>query len=182
MSKPQYARPLGLVFLFVLLCCGGVEVTVAGNTEIETRVVTRHAGPVKGLHASHGEDFERSVRSALQRLLNRPDGFVVFEHSGTGKFVQFATSKARGLLLDVPRQILSYDEDIRAEAYFAEQGIDAAYTGPLYSPQTGAQVGIQRSFQVILGSDVETAAAMTAEFFTQVYRIDPNKGMRFIEE
>lgn len=117
-------------------------------------------------HESNRDAF----REALKRLQTRTndDAFVIFEDRASQKFVQFAGSQQEPLYLDLPHQALSEEERARAEKLFHNLGTESI-TYPLYDKPGGQIVGSQSVFSLVLGSDVERAAELTARIFAEVF-------------
>src|SRR5437763_1628930 len=89
------------------------------------------------------------VVSALRSLLRREEDelpFVIFEHTSSKKFVQFAGSIAKPLLLDLPWQTLSESEFYRAVRYFKGLGV-VGEEQEVFAPD-GKPVDKQFSFQM----------------------------------
>ncbi|MES0828476.1 tetratricopeptide repeat protein [Ruegeria sp. SCP11] len=117
----------------------------------------------------HPETFSEQATNALNRMRERPEGFVIIEQRPAGKFVQFATSANRNILMNVPYQALSDAENERAAKFFADRDFDASYEALVYGPATSKQVGVQRSYEVILDEDGGAAAKLAEDFFAEVY-------------
>ncbi len=117
-------------------------------------------------------DNQSRITDALSSLLQRRNGdaFVIFEEKRSRKFVQFAGSVHDELLLDLPCQTLSPAEIERAKSLFETLGYSGPETYPLYTdPSMRTVAGIQTTFQMELGHDVEQAAKITLAIFENVY-------------
>ena len=116
---------------------------------------------------------QNRIKTALRALLNRrnDDAFVIFEERDSGKFVQFAGSADQPLLLDLPSQALSAEEQQRAALLFAQLGSADATSADLYDRPGGQVVGRQISYQLVFGQDCDRAAEVTSRIFKEVYRL-----------
>jgi hypothetical protein len=114
----------------------------------------------------------RVIQRALEELLRQPEGdgtFVIFEHSPSGKFVQFCGSVAELLQLDLPAQALSELEFYKAVAYFKRRGIAGEEYDLLDAPG-GMPVAEQFSFQMSFRS-VDAATEVVLGVFKEVYQV-----------
>lgn len=120
-------------------------------------------------------NFSGHLNVALSSLRNRPGGYVIVENKKTGKFIQFANSKNKKILINIPYQTLDIDENKRASQFFYNRGIDnAAYSSPAYDPVTQKQVGIQRSYESILNLKDSEISELAKAFFLEVYGYEEN--------
>jgi hypothetical protein len=114
----------------------------------------------------------KEIKAVLSELLCQPDDdwpFVLIEHNPSKKFVQFAGSVTRPLVLDLPWQTLSEAEFYRAVAYFRKMGVAGEEEDMLDAP-SGRKVGKQFTFQMIFSDDVEGAIAAALPIFQEVYQ------------
>jgi hypothetical protein len=126
-------------------------------------------------------DNRAKISEALSSLLTRPndDAFVVIEHAGTGKFVQFAGSATAQLLLDLPSQTLSKQEFYKAVELFREMGVIGNEHELLDKPG-GQVVGRQFSFNAVFRS-VSEAAKTVEEIFATVYGYPTDCDLKIVE-
>lgn len=127
-----------------------VSVCKTPESAVETYDATKKNPPGK-----KGLD---DVRAALSSLVTANDGgFVTFNERTSGKFVQFAMTPEKGLLLDLPAQTLDAGELERANVMFKRLGV-----------QLESSV-----FNLGLERDVDRATAFTRQIFTEIYRFGP---------
>jgi hypothetical protein len=112
---------------------------------------------------------ERMARAVEMILQNRGDGwFMIFEESGSEKFVQFAFDEDGGLIFDLPFQALTTDENTTAARVLADLGVQAE-SAPVLDGLDGDEIGQQCSFQANVGYDRELAVALAYRVFRDVY-------------
>lgn len=113
------------------------------------------------------------IKTALRALLNRSndDAFVIFEEKASGKYVQFAGSLDQPLLLDLPLQALTAEEQRRASVLFNELATGDATQADLYDQREGQVVGQQVSYQLVFDRDAERAADVTSRIFDEIYHL-----------
>ena len=114
------------------------------------------------------------VSAALDCLLHATDndGYVTVIDPTTKKFVQFAAGDGM-LLLDLPAQALDEAEMLRAIDYFRHLGQQIEDYQLLDAPD-GSPGASQRSFQVVLSGDMQTASRLATEVFETVYQLPPD--------
>lgn len=117
--------------------------------------------------------MKKRVESAIRLILeNIGEGwFIILEEPDTEKFVQFAYDEDTGLIFDLPFQALDEDELVRARQVLGEVGVGDEVASIFDSPD-GEAVGEQRSFNSMVGSDVEQAVDLVHRVFTYVYGFD----------
>ena len=98
--------------------------------------------------------------------------FVVFNAHPSGKFVQFAGYESQPLVLDLPLQSLSPEEQERAATLFGKLGISSPEVGEVYDFPTGEHAGFQTSYSLEFGKDVESAISMVLDIFSSVFQLD----------
>ena len=122
-----------------------------------------------------------AIYTALDHLLSRADNdaAVVVADPRTSRFVQFASVDSE-LLFDLPAQSLDESEMLRATEYFHQfDGYVEEYQ--MLDAPGGQYAATQRSFQLNLADNVETAARLTMDIFDSVYRV-PSDSMLVVEE
>jgi hypothetical protein len=107
------------------------------------------------------------------------DTFVIVEHTSTSKFVQFAGSVSKPLLLDLPWQTLSESEFYRAVDYFKKWGVAGKEEVMLDAPG-GMPVGEQFTFQMIFRS-IDAAVEVAIGIFEQVYQLPQDYTLNVIK-
>lgn len=124
-------------------------------------------------------EIQVKISTALQKLLQRSnrDAFVIVNEAHSKKFVQFDGSTTESLLLDIPVQELSRDEEARAAKLFKSLGALGRQEIPMVDAN-GQTVGTQVSYQMDFGQDADTraAAAVTMRVFREVFEIAPKGG------
>lgn len=117
--------------------------------------------------------MKKRIESAIRLILeNIGEGwFIILEEPDTEKFVQFAYDEDTGLIFDLPFQALDEDELVRARQVLGEVGVGDEVASIFDSPD-GEAVGEQRSFNSMVGSDVEQAVDLVHRVFTYVYGFD----------
>ncbi|EKD84417.1 MAG: hypothetical protein ACD_39C00061G0001 [uncultured bacterium] len=117
--------------------------------------------------------MKKRVESAIRLILeNIGEGwFIILEEPDTEKFVQFAYDEDTGLIFDLPFQALDEDELVRARQVLGEAGVGDEVASIFDSPD-GEAIGEQRSFNSMVGSDVEQAVDLVHRVFTYVYGFD----------
>ncbi|OGK06170.1 MAG: hypothetical protein A2W80_13805 [Candidatus Riflebacteria bacterium GWC2_50_8] len=117
--------------------------------------------------------MKKRVESAIRLILeNIGEGwFIILEEPDTEKFVQFAYDEDTGLIFDLPFQALDEDELVRARQVLGEVGVGDEVASIFDSPD-GEAVGEQRSFNSMVGSDVDQAVDLVHRVFTYVYGFD----------
>lgn len=121
-------------------------------------------------------DNLKRITNALLALTQRysEDGFVIFEEKTTRKYVQFAGAGNEDLLLDLPYQTLSPAEVEKAKQLFEELGKSEPEKYALYTDKSlEVTAGIQTSFQINFGRDIEQAAMIALMIFERVYGFPP---------
>jgi hypothetical protein len=129
-------------------------------------------------------DNQSRIARALSALLQRDneDAFVIFEEKESGKYVQFAGSAHENLFLDLPIQTLTKTEVERAKVLFQELGIQGPQEYPTYTDKSlETMAGMQISFQVNFGQNVQQAVQFTQAIFDRVYEF-PQDFQLVIEE
>jgi hypothetical protein len=108
---------------------------------------------------------EKLVLRGLQSLLERSpdDAFVIFEHPGTKRFVQFMRTDA-GVAIDFPLIELSEDERSRARSLFARHGLPVT--------QFSGHGDSTDIYQANFGADVDHATKIAVEIFRKVFELD----------
>lgn len=131
----------------------------------------KEAEPVASDQAAGEEAGSRErIALALERLLTRDWGaFVIIEVEATGDFVQFAGSTEQPLLMDVPVQSLSEDEQARARQFFEGAGL-------------GAFDDDMQSFMVELGRDPEAAAETALRALRDIFDAPADAALEIREE
>ncbi len=121
------------------------------------------------------------IFDALDRLLSTTDAeaSVAVVDPTTNKFVQFAANDG-SLLFDLPAQTLDESEMLRAVDYFRRLGQEMQEYLLLDSPD-GSPASRQRSFQVALAGDAQSATRLTMEVFQSVYGL-PSDASLVVEE
>jgi len=117
--------------------------------------------------------MKKRVESAIRLILeNIGEGwFIILNTFFTEKFVQFAYDEDTGLIFDLPFQALDEDELVRARQVLGEVGVGDEVASIFDSPD-GEAVGEQRSFNSMVGSDVDQAVDLVHRVFTYVYGFD----------
>ena len=117
--------------------------------------------------------MKKRIESAIRLILeNAGEGwFIILEEPTDEKFVQFAYDEDTGLIFDLPFQALDEDELARARQVLGEAGVGDEVAGIFDSPD-GEQIGEQRSFNTMIGSDVARAVELVHKVFTYVYGFD----------
>jgi hypothetical protein len=117
--------------------------------------------------------MKKRVESAIRLILeNIGEGwFIILEEPETEKFVQFAYDEGSGLVFDLPFQALDEDELARARQVLGEVGVGDEVASIFDSPD-GEAVGEQRSFNSMVGKDVDRAVDLVYRVFTYVYGFD----------
>ncbi len=123
----------------------------------------RHEQPL----ASGPQETRTVIETVLIKQLYSPTSAAVFSDAATGKFVQFAVGGG-DILLDLPAQALNDAETARAGDYFAALG-EELQSSELLDRPGGIAVGVQQSYQIELHADVERAAALAMDIFSEVY-------------
>jgi len=114
------------------------------------------------------------IHAALRDLLTRKRGaFVIIEEQQSGKFVQFAGSTEKPLLLDLPTQTLSQAEKERAKKLFVSLG-GAGLEEWEVTDLSGAPAGTQAGFQMEFGRDPDAATAVALRVLKEVYGFPEN--------
>lgn len=142
--------------------------------------------PVYSAHAQATQTLEiRSLtyqlEKALQRLQSKQNSFVIVENSNTKKFVQFTLSSPNQILMDIPSQTMSAEENERAAYFFEKQGIDAYHESSMINPETFENIGTQKSFELLIAKP-KRAADLATSFFKNVYGNAPGSSYTIIEE
>jgi hypothetical protein len=100
------------------------------------------------------------------------DNFVIVQEKDSEKFVQFAGSACKPLLLDLPNIILNTEERERADAFFA----------PLRASRKPLSAnGEEFAYQLRLGQDVNRGAELALAVFRDVYRLPSGSQLVIIE-
>lgn len=123
---------------------------------------------LKGSNTDNLKKITNALSSLIQR--NNENAFVIFEEKTTKKYVQFAGSANEDLLLDLPFQTLSPVEVDNAKLLFEELGKSKPEKYALYTDKSLEIItGVQTSFQINFGRNVEQATKITLAIFERVY-------------
>ena len=117
--------------------------------------------------------MKKRIESAIRLTLdNVGEGwFIIIEEPTDEKFVQFAYDEDTGLIFDLPFQALDEDELARARQVLGEAGVGDE-TASVFDAPDGTKIGEQRSFNAMIGRDVERAVDLVHRVFTYVYGFD----------
>ncbi|MBU1106742.1 MAG: hypothetical protein KKB51_08765 [Candidatus Riflebacteria bacterium] len=117
--------------------------------------------------------MKKRIESAIRTVLdNLGEGwFIILEEPTDEKFVQFAYDEDTGLIFDLPFQALDEDELARARQVLGEVGVGDE-TASVFDAPDGEKVGEQRSFNTLVGRDVDRAVDLVHRVFTYVYGFD----------
>lgn len=100
---------------------------------------------------------QKRFEKALKKLLTMSaDEFVIFQCQRTKKFVQFALTKSKDLLFDLPTHSLSEEEKEQLQAVADHENF--TFDHQIYNK--------------VLGKDTEQAAKLSCKIFTDVFILD----------
>ncbi len=145
---------------------GDASELTAAELQAGPNVSDEHSAPTGPVES------RTAIEAVLTKNLYAGESSVVLSDADTGRIVQFAVGGGK-ILLDLPCQTLDESATQRAAEYFAAQGEQLRESELLDRPG-GVAVGIQQSYQLELGSDVECAIDAAMNIFTQVYQLPPD--------